>query len=285
MLPPTSIFRRMPGALALSQRRFLGALAYASDSAELSFDRLRQAARAYRLPTSADGYEEAGWTPANRLSIITDAWACVDHPNRARQLVKRSSYGSPRPPEVDPFLAATKPALDIRNRIQHLDEDIFTGANCVEGNPVVGAVSWADARILGGHIRYSISSGPSIDGGFMAGMQLADVDGAGDVLDFALKAADQTIHLDETMKALAAFMAAFEVTVSRAIAMGLREAAARQGASLQEPRPHGITDMTMAMRMTCTPEGGWLSGNGEAFVVVEVPPGSFDISPRPGEAT
>src|SRR5208282_2817616 len=45
-----------------------------------------------------------------------------------------------------------------RNRIQHLDEDIFTGANCVEGYPVLGLVSWADGRALGGHIRYSISS-------------------------------------------------------------------------------------------------------------------------------
>ncbi len=278
MLPPTSIFRRMPGTLVLSQRRFLGALAYASDCTELSFERLKQAARAYRLPTSADGYEEAGWTPVNRLSIITDAWACVDHLNRARQLVKRSPYGNPRPLEVDPFLAATKPALDIRNRIQHLDEDIFTGANCAEGNPVLGAVSWADARILGGHLRYSISSGPSIDGGRMAGTQLADVDGAGDVLDFALKAADQTIHLDETVKALAAFMAAFEVTVARAVTSGLREAATRQGVSLQEPRPHGITDMTMAMRMRRKAEGGWECGNGDGFALVEVPPGSFDIS-------
>jgi hypothetical protein len=278
MLPPTSIFRRMPGALALSQRRFLGALAYASDCAELSFERLRQAARAYSLPTSADGYEEAGWTPVNRLSIITDAWACVDHLNRARQLVKRSPYGDPRPAEVDPFLAATKPALDIRNRIQHLDEDIFTGANCVEGNPVMGAVSWADARNIGGHVRYSISSGPPIDGGLMAGSPLADVDGAGDVLDFALKAADQTIRLDEIMKALAAFMAAFEVTVERAVILGLREAAIRQGVSLHEPRPHGITDVTMAMRMRRKAEDGWEIGNGDGFGWVEVPVGSFDIS-------
>ncbi len=283
MLPPTSIFRRMPGALALSQRRFLGALAYASDCAELSFERLRQAARAYHLPTAGGSYEDAGWTPMNRLSIITDAWACVDHLNRARQLVKRSPYGNPRPPEVDPFLAATKPALDIRNRIQHLDEDIFTGANCAEGNPVLGAVSWADARILGGHIRYSISSGPSIDGGLMAGAQLTDVDGAGDVLDFALKAADQAIHLDETMKALAAFMAAFEVTVSRAITVGLREAATRQGVSLQEPRPHGITDMTTAMRMRRKAEGNWEFGNGDGFGLVEVPVGSFHISEETDE--
>ena len=95
MLPPTSIFRRMPGALTLSQRRLLGALAYANDSAELSFARLKEAARAYRLPTEGLGYEEAGWVPANRLSIITDAWACIDHLNRARKLVQRFPYADP----------------------------------------------------------------------------------------------------------------------------------------------------------------------------------------------
>lgn len=51
MLRPTSIFRRMPGVISLSQRRLLGALAYANDSAELSFARLKEAARAYHLPT------------------------------------------------------------------------------------------------------------------------------------------------------------------------------------------------------------------------------------------
>ncbi len=281
MLPPTSIFRRMPAALPLMQRRFLGALAYASDCAELSFARVKDSARAYHLPLDGLSHEEAGWVPARRLSIIADAWACVDHVNRARALVKRSPYGDPRPSEVDPFLAATKPALDIRNRIQHLEEDIFTGANCAEGNPVLGVVAWADARIAGGHVRYSISSGPTIDNGLMAWTTLVDVDGADDVLDFTLKAADRTIHLDETMKALADFMAEFEVTVTRAIISGLRETALQRGVSLQEPRPHGIADMTMAMRMRRKAAGGWECGDGDGFGLVEVPSGSFNISQEP----
>jgi hypothetical protein len=283
MLPPTSIFRRIPDAISLSQRRLLGALAYANDSAEFSFARLKEVARAYRLPTDGLSYGEAGWVPANRLSMITDAWACIDHLNRARKLVQRFPCADPRPPEVDPFLDATKPAASIRNRIQHLDEDIFTGANCVEGNPVLGAVSWADARASDGHVRYSISSGPSIDGGRMAAAQITDVDGAGDVVDFRLMAADQTVHFDEMMKALANFMGTFEVTVSRAVISGLRAAAAEKGVPLEEPRPHGIADMTMAMRMRRKPEGGWGCGNGDGFAIVEVAPGSFDISEKPSE--
>jgi hypothetical protein len=281
MVPPTSIFRRMPGAITLSQRRLLGALAYANDSAELSFARLKGAARAYRLPIEGLGYEEAGWVPANRLSIITDAWACIDHLNRALKLVRRFPCADPRPPEVRPFLDAMKPVALIRNRLQHLDEDIFKGAYCVDGNPVLGAVSWADARASGGHIRYSISSGPSIERGHMGGAQITDVDGAGDVVDFRLMAADQTVHLDEMMKALADFMGAFEVTVSRGVISALRGAALEKGVPLEGPHPHGIADMTMAMRMRRKPEGGWESGNGDSFAVVEVSPGSFDISEKP----
>jgi hypothetical protein len=287
MLSPASIFRRIPGALPLSQRRLLGALAYASDSADLSFSRLKEIARAYHLPVESLGYkeagwvldyEDAGWVPSNRLSIITDAWACIDHLNRARKLVQRLPIADPPPPEVGSFLNQTRPAASIRNRIQHLDEDIFNGTNCVEGYPVLGLVSWADARSPGCQIRYSISSGPSIDSGRMADAQINDVDGAGDVVDFRLMAADHTVHLDEMMKALADFMSAFEVTVSRSIISGLRAAAAQRGVSLEEPRPHGIADMTTAMRMRPGAEGGWGFGSGDLFIKVEVPPGAFDIS-------
>jgi len=271
----------MPSAIALAQRRLLGALAYANDSAELSFARLKEAARAHHLPTDGLGYEEAGWVPANRLSMITDAWACIDHLNRARKLVQRFPCDDPCPPEVGPFLDMTKPAASIRNRLQHLDDDIYKGANCVEGNPVLGAVSWADARASDGHVRYSISSGPSIDGGNMVSTQITDVDGAGDLVDFRLMAADQTVHFDEMMRALAAFMGMFEVTVRRAVISRLRAAAVEKGVPLEEP-PHGIADMTIAMKMRRKPEGGWECGDG--FAVVEVPPGTFNIGEKPSDA-
>ena len=274
----------MPGAIALAQRRFLGALAYASDSAELSFERLKDTARKYRLPVDGTTHEQAGWTPRNRLSIINDAWVCIDHLNRARRLVQKfPQYGDPTPQEVALFIEAAKPAYTIRNRIQHLDDDIFKGENCGEGHPVLGAVSWADTRMPKdqGHVRYSISSGPAIDGGSMSEFPVSDVDGTGDVVDFRLMAADQTVRLDEMMKALADFISAFEVTVSRALISGLRDFAAQKGVPLDEPRPHGVADMTFAVRMRRTSAGSWETRNGDGFGHVEVAPGFFDISRPP----
>jgi hypothetical protein len=66
MLAPTSIFRRMPAALSLSLRRLLGALAYASDSAELSFTRLtmeRSSRREFMTQPSRSGGAWPGRNP------------------------------------------------------------------------------------------------------------------------------------------------------------------------------------------------------------------------------
>lgn len=279
MLSPTSIFRRIPLALPLAHRRLFGGLAYAYDGAELSFGRLREAARSYRLPDAHD-YDLAGWIPASRLSIIADAWTFVDHVNRARKLAGRLPMADPPPPEVAIFIAASKPANAIRNRLHHLDEDIFKGENLTEGHPVLGAVSWADARGDGGHVRYSIASGPSIDAGLIGKMQLTDVDGAGDVVDFRLMAGDRTAQLDELRNALVDFMGALEETVARRVRSSLRSAATEQGVSLERAGVHGIADMTMAVRMNAKPQGGgWTTRLEEdGFGRSEVPPGVIDLT-------
>lgn len=279
VLPPTSIFRCMPSALSLSHRRWLGALAYASDCAELSFERLKETARAYRFPTHDLSCEDAGWVPENRLRIIHDAWSCIDHISRTRNLVGRFPYGDCRPAEVDAFLQATEPAKSIRNRIQHLDEDIFEGKNCEEGHPVLGTVSWADARISGGHIGFAVASGPMIDGGKLVNFPVKEVDGAGDVINFELRAANRTVSLDNIMHALANLIERFEQTLRVNIAILLRDAALTKGVSLEEAGRHNITDMTNAFRMRSKPEGGWVFGSPGDFVsCVEVPPGFIDIN-------
>ena len=278
MLPATSIFRRMPGALELAQRRRLGALAYASDSAELSFQRLKEVARAYRFPGDDLTHEAAGWTPEHRLSIVTDAWACIDHLNRAKKLVQRFKVADPPPAEIGLFVHAMGPAAKIRNRLQHLDEDIFEGKNSVQGHPVLGTVSWSDKRVSTGHIRYSISSGPTIDGGLMAEVSTSDTPLTGDIVDVQLMAADQTVNLDDMMQALTEFMTAFEVLVFRAVLLAIRAAAEAQGVSLDQPRPTGISDMTTAIWLRDKTDAGWALTPDCMQMLVEVPLGAFDIS-------
>ena len=268
----------MPGALALSQRRLLGALAYAYDGATFSFERLKTAARSYQFPEGGQPPQATGWSPENRLSIVIDVWSCVDHLSRAQKLVRRFPTAQTAPGEITTFLSAMRPASQIRNRIQHLDEDIFDGANSTEGHPVVGAVSWADARFEGGHIRYTVASGPSVDGGNTPTGSITDVDGVADVVDFRLTAADQSVSIDTLMSDLNTFMDWFELTMTRTVLSAMRDAAVAQGIPLTEPRPHGVTDMTMAMRLRRQEDGKWECKEGDVAAIVEVAPGAFDLS-------
>lgn len=275
----------MPGALELRQRRALGALAYAADSAELSYARLQNTARSYTLPLEGLTYEAAGWVPENRLSIITDAWSCIDHLHRAHYIVRRFDTAEPHPPEIRAFIGSMKPVKEMRNRIQHLDEDIFSGKNCVDGHPVLGSVSWTDARSENFIVHYSISSGQTIDGGIAAKTHLEADYKARDVCRFRLLAADRTLDIDLAMEALRNFIMEFEITVTRSIIFGLREACSARGISLDEPRPHGIADMTTAMRFWPKEEGVWTlrSGSADGFGLAEVPPGAFDLRQDPPE--
>jgi hypothetical protein len=276
MIQPNSIFRRMPKALPLSTRRLLGALAYAHDGAELSYLRMKEAARAYSMPMAdSTPSPELGWTPENRLRIVSDSWACIDNLSRMRRLVTRFPYGDPRPPEVDLFLDVLKPAHDIRNRIQHLDEDIYAGKNCAEGHPVVGTVTWVDARFPDGHARYGISSGPTIDGGTMLKTRIGPPRVADDVGDFGLMAADQAINLDDLIEAARTFMVAFEVMMDRSVKSGVRAAAEAKGVPLDVAGSHWVCDMVTAMFFRQEGEAWKLV---QSFGNVEVPPGVVDLT-------
>jgi len=277
MLPATSIFRRMPFALPLAARRHFGALAYAHDSAELSFHRLKDAARSYQFPAEGLNHEAAGWIPASRLSIIADAWACIDHLSRVKELVQRFEVADPPPAEIVLFVNAVNPAAEIRDKLRRLDEEIFEGGNSVEGHPVLGTVSWSDTRSPKGLIRFSISSGPTIDGSLMAAVPVSGALQTGDIVDVQLTVADRTVNLDEMMEALADFMAKFETRVSRATLTGLLTAAQAQGVPLDEPQPHGVADMTLAVRTRGMTDAGWAPAPDDVKMLVEVPAGTFDM--------
>ena len=277
MLSATSIFRRMPVGLPLAARRLFGALAYAHDRAELSFLRLKETARSYHFPAGGLNHEAAGWVPQSRLAIITDAWACIEHLNQAKELVERFEVADPPPAEIVSFVDAMGPAAEILDRQRRLDEDVFGGRNDVEGHPVLGTVSWFDTRDSKGHTRFSISSGPTIDSGLMAKVAVSGAPQAGDIVDVQLMAADHTVNLDAMMDALADFMAAFETRVSRATLAALRAAVLAQGASLDEPQPHGVADLTTAFRIDKMAGAGRAPTPDDVKAHVEVPAGTFDM--------
>lgn len=277
MLNAQSFFRRIPTAISLSNRRLIGALAYAYDGADLSFRRMRETAQAYSLPREKGDAINSGWTPDNRLMIVSDAWGCIDNLNRVRRLVTRFTYEGSRPKEIEKILDDLKPANAIRNRIQHLDEDIFEGKFSTEGHPVFGAVTWVDSRMSDGHALFGVSSGPTIDAGKMLSRKITAPSVSNAVCDFELMASDQTVSVDQLMNAAHVFMVDFEETLRNGICAALRKAAEEKGVPLAQAGKYYPSDMVTAVFFR--KEGqGWKTTNSDYFARVEVPPDSIDLA-------
>jgi len=261
-------------------RRLMGALAYAYDAAELYYGRLCASALAHKLPAPGATAPYLGWTPENRLRLVVDAWACIDHLARMEKLVLRFPYGDPRPPEVIEFLDKIVPARRIRNRIQHLDEDIFEGKNCNSGNPVLGAVSWTDGRFPLGHAQYSVSSGPTIDAGTAASWQVTPPKIPNTVSDFRLLAADQHVSIDDLVAAARSFVPVFERRLTSFVHGKILAWAGATGISVWATGKYWPCDMVGAIRFLPAEEGRFKVGQQECAFHVEVPPGTM-IPPLP----
>jgi hypothetical protein len=273
-LASDSIFRCMPTALPLKVRRLFGAFAYAIDGAELSFGRLKATAARYQAPQPCQQLTDI-WMPEMRLSVITDAWAFIDHITRLRKLLPRFDYENGNMPElVQGFLDRTDDARQIRNRLQHLDEDIFGGVFCEEGHPVLGTVSWVDTRNAPIQRRYAVSSGPSIDAGTMMEFSVERTE-PGIVTNFRLMASDRIVNLDRLLSEVRDFVRDFEIKVGNSVSDSVRAAASERGVAEEALSASGIADAVFLMAFA--PKGP------EAFEViedsthglVEVAPGSY----------
>ncbi|WP_155263066.1 hypothetical protein [Sphingomonas segetis] len=266
----------MPSALPLKVRRLFGATAYAIDGAEFSFDRLTRTAAAYAAPAGGEKPSVAAWSPEMRLSVVTDAWAFIDHVNRLRKLLQRFDYDGATPARVQQFLDATEPARQIRNRLQHLDEDIYTGAFSEEGHPVLGTVTWIDARDHPLQRRYAVASGPSIDAGKMIEFEVNELP-AGAIGHFQLMASDKRVDLDGLLDELRDFVPAFEQMTERSIGESIRTAATERSIEPEALCGSGITDMTMLATFVPTGPGAFTLQDDGMHGVVEVPPHAYRL--------
>lgn len=269
----------MPSALPLKVRRLFGAFAYAVDGAQLSFERLRQSVEQYVAPPPGSQPSAIDWTSDMRLSVITDAWAFVDHVNRVRKLLTRFDLGEGTVPEVQDFLESTDGARQIRNRLQHLDEDIHNGVFSEEGHPVLGTVSWTDGRSPTVRRNFAVASGPSIDAGNMIEFSI-EAHAPQGVGNLKLMAADHRVSLDELMNRLETFVPWFEKQVQTSIGKNIRAAAQEQNKGVEAFCANGITDMVMLATFEPKPDGTFELKADEMHAFVEVPPGTYRL-PRP----
>lgn len=269
----TSIFRCMPSILPPGYRRLLGSFAYAVDGAELSYAKLHETALQYQLPVP-----DAGWPARDRLTMFIAAWSLVDHVARARKLVSRFPWQDSNSAELNDFIRDTRPATQIRNRHNQLDDDIHAGSECVEDQAILGTVSWIDMRLPGGHTRYAISSGPSRQGETLVEIPAHSLAEDGGVGQFRLLVAEQEVDLDALHYSLAQFANRLDAAMAKSVHAALIDEAAKRGVSVDQLCASGPFDMTVATRFEPDALGTGRFKTGDRYTAVEVPADAFDHS-------
>ena len=269
----TSIFRCMPSILPPGYRRLLGSFAYAVDGAELCYAQLRETALQYQLPVP-----DAGWPARDRLTMFIAAWSLVDHVARARKLVSRFPWQDSNSAELNDFIRDTRPATQIRNRLNQLDDDIHAGSECVEDQAILGTVSWVDVTIPGGQTRYAISSGPCPQGEALVETPTHRLPEVGEVGQFRLLVAEQEVDLDALHFTLAQFAARLDAAMTKSVHEALAEEAAKRGVSVDQLCASGPFDMTVATRFEPDAPGSGKFKAGERYASVEVLSDTFNRS-------
>ena len=268
----TSIFRCMPSIVPLHFRRLLGAFAYAIDGAELSYCRLREAALDYELPRRGARSSIDQWTARNRLSILSDAWTLIDHVSRARKLVSRFPWDQSKSPrDLNQFVRDTKQAGLIRNRLHQLDEDVYSRADCDEGHPIIGTVSWVDARNPQKPVCFTITSGT---GDEAEGLESVPYPSAppGEVADFRLRVREQTADLDTLHDTMLWFAERLEAAVSTSVREMVDAEARRRKVPVEQLRHSHFVDLTIATPIR--------PNKGRQHRLFEVPPDAYEPAPH-----
>ena len=259
----------MPSILPPGYRRLLGSFAYAVDGAELCYARLHETALQYQLPVP-----DTGWPERNRLTMLVDSWSLVDHVARTRKLVSRFPWQDPNSTEINDFIRDTRPATQIRNRLNQLDDDIQAGSE--EHDAILGTVSWVDLRKPGGHTRYAISSGPCPQGKTLVETPAPRLPEGRGVGHFCLQVAEQEADLDALHLTMSQFASRLDVAIAKAVHQALADEAAKRGVSIDELCASGPFDITEATRFEpkAPDTGGFKTG--ERYVAVEIPSDAFD---------
>ena len=269
----SSIFRCMPSILPPGYRRLLGSFAYALDGAELCNARMHETAQQYQLPVP-----DTGWPARNRLTMFIAAWSLVDHVARARKLVSRFPWRDSSSAELNDFIRDTRPATQIRNRLNQLDDEIHAGSECVDDQTILGTVSWVDMRKPGGHTRYAISSGPCPQGEALVDTPAHRFPEGGRVGQFCLQVAEQEADLDALHLTMRLFATRLDLALAKSVHEALTEEAAKRGVPVGQLCASGPFDMTVATRFEPEAPGNGRFKAGERYAAAEVPSDAFDHS-------
>jgi hypothetical protein len=212
-----SVFYRIPRSLNAHERLAIEGVRNSILMIFLHYDRIRETACAYRIPAESSEVSEMG----QRLTIIADAWAVVDCANRLRTLLER--YPSLRIREnhdVRRFLTRSKRAVTLRNRFQHLAENLPRRVEITRASQTLfGELTWIFIPDGEGEIRSAQVYGVAIggtphDSDRQQASRITAVGGAKvevPVGRFELHAFDECLNLSELMTNIRTLIPGLEV--------------------------------------------------------------------------
>jgi hypothetical protein len=130
-----SPLRRFPANSENKQTLFFDGIRYSIEMAALAYARLQRNLYDLTVHCVKTSDKPIDFTPA-----ILDAWSIVDSVHRLRILLDRTPGMKKQSPGFQVFYRSTNSIKDLRNFIQHLDEE--TQGLIGQNIPVWGALSW-----------------------------------------------------------------------------------------------------------------------------------------------
>jgi len=131
-----SPLRRFPANSENKQTLFFDGIRYSIEMAALAHTRLQQSLYSLTLSCTNSSSD----LPIDFTSAMLDAWSIVDSVHRLRILINKTPGMKKQAPGFQIFDRGTTPIKDLRNFVQHLDQETqdLVGQNI----PVWGTLSW-----------------------------------------------------------------------------------------------------------------------------------------------
>ncbi len=138
ILDTQSPLRELPASVPRNQALFFDGIRFSIQMAGLAYHRLLPVLQQLAI----DGFERGRRADEEQvIAALIDAWTVIDSLHRLRELVRQTPGVKQRDSGIRLFFAKTADVTALRNRIQHINQEVLELA--ATGHPLLGVLSWA----------------------------------------------------------------------------------------------------------------------------------------------
>ena len=192
---------QLPVNLNPKRRLFLDGIRYSIEMADLAHSRLRET---LLVLTEEHAINQQGLQADRRfvVSAVLDAWAIVDSVHRLRGLLLKTPRFKQKSPNMRLFRDRTAKVEDLRNSVQHLNEEV--DKLLPQKLPVWGVLSWFVVPDPNSQIGYAcaLRTGTEFEG-YTSDLKIPQDETVSLPIDrITLTAHGQSVSLSDVMQAV-----------------------------------------------------------------------------------